>query len=171
MKELKNEKINLPYSKIRKCLYPLSIHPFNLIAIQRSNFGENGKILRFILEDQNKNEFQRIIKQRNIKLQQKEGGIRLLQQKTGMNVDKLRQVMGDGWTIKVRIFYILSNKFSNRPVSVKNALEVLKDNSITISRQNLLRYLTPFSRESFSLLEIERTKKGDNSPVKCFVFV
>lgn len=167
---IKMEQLNYSFIKARKLLAPLSKKNLSLLAIERENLGTVGKIRHYFLQNQNIGEFTRNQKNRIKKNEQVQNALKIIKSKKHLTENDIRSNLKDGWTTKLRIYYVLKskNETQNKELSVSNALNILTKEDIRLTKTNFLRYFTPFSRPPFKLVVIKRSKRGENSPIKSF---
>ena len=96
--------------------------------------------------------------------------MKILKDKKGLGKDDIRAILKEGWTSKLRLFYILqSNKYIiENNLKIDEGLNLVKSQGLNLSRTNFIRYLIPFSRPPLNLLTVIRIKQGENSPIQSF---
>jgi hypothetical protein len=171
---LKKEKLNHSFTKARKMLAKLSDENYKLLVIERENIGTVVKIKHYILKNQNIELFNLEIKKTFIKSKQIENGIKFIKKTRNLSKSEIRSILKDGWTSKIRIYYILqSNKKNTQKGNMKisEALFILKNEGLNISKTNFIRYISPFSRTPLNLIHTIRSKRGENSPVEAIQII
>lgn len=167
---LRKEQLNQSFTKVRKRLVKLASEKFQLLVIKRENIGLVGKIQKYYLLGQGGLLFKKEYQKANEKEKQIENAIKILKNKRGLRKEEIREILKEGWTSKLRIYYILQENsicFS-KGISIEEGIEILKRGGINLSRTNFIRYLTPFSRSPLETILITRTKKGENTPIESF---
>ena len=98
-------------------------------------------------------------------------GLSLIKNKTNLSYTDIKQILGDGWSVTSQVYNILYSHSTNFPLgySIDDILTLLQSYSFNISKTNLVRYLTPLSKNPFNLLITERSNSGYNSQIKRFI--
>ena len=165
---IRSERLNYSFTKTRKMLAPLSRKNLNLLAIERENLGSVGKIKHYFLQNQNSSEFSKNQSNNDLKSRQVQNALKIIKPKVSLTELDIRSALKDGWTIKLRIYYVLKSnmEIQNEEITVSKALSILIKEGIFLSKTNFLRYFTPFGRSPFNLVTITRTKRGEYAPIK-----